>query len=38
MKLVIQRVLNASVSVDNKIIGKINKGLLIFLGIEQTDT
>lgn len=38
MKLVIQRVLDASVSVDNKIIGKINKGLLIFLGIEQTDT
>ena len=32
MKLVIQRVKNASVSVDNKIVGKINQGLLVLLG------
>lgn len=38
MKIVIQRVLNASVTVDNNTIGAINKGLLIFLGIEMDDT
>lgn len=38
MKIVIQRVLNASVKVDNQIIGEIRKGLLIFLGIEKDDT
>lgn len=38
MKIVIQRVLNASVTVDNNTIGAINKGLLIFLGIETDDT
>lgn len=38
MKLVIQRVKNASVSVDNKIVGKINQGLLVSLGIKNSDT
>ena len=38
MKLVIQRVKNASVSVDNKIVGKINQGLLVLLGIKNSDT
>lgn len=38
MKVVIQRVLNASVKVDGNITGKINKGLLIFLGIESGDS
>lgn len=38
MKAVIQRVSEASVSVDNKIVGKINYGLLILLGVEIGDT
>lgn len=38
MKIVLQRVTSASVNVDNNIIGQINKGLLIFLGIEADDT
>lgn len=38
MKVVIQRVLNASVKVDGNITGKIKKGLLIFLGIESSDS
>ena len=38
MKLVIQRVNHASVSVDGNITGTIKKGLLVFLGISQTDT
>lgn len=37
MKIVIQRVKYASVSVDEKTVGKINKGLLIFLGIGHND-
>ena len=38
MKVVIQRVLNASVKVDGNITGKIKKGRLIFLGIESGDS
>lgn len=38
MKLVIQRVLNASVSVDQKLIGEIGKGFVILLGIGKDDT
>ena len=38
MKAVIQRVKSASVSVDDKIIGKIATGFLILLGVEQGDT
>ena len=38
MKAVIQRVKSASVSVDDKIIGKIAAGFLILLGVEQSDT
>ncbi len=35
MKLVLQRVNNASVTVDNEITGQINKGILILVGISK---
>jgi D-tyrosyl-tRNA(Tyr) deacylase len=38
MRAVIQRVANASVTVDHQITGAIEKGLLVFLGIEDSDT
>ena len=38
MRLVIQRVKNADVSVDGKIVGKINQGFLVLLGIKNSDT
>jgi D-tyrosyl-tRNA(Tyr) deacylase len=38
MKAVIQRVKNASVSVDGKLIGQIDKGFLILLGVYEDDT
>ncbi len=38
MKAIIQRVHSASVSVDTKQIGAIDKGLLILLGVYSTDT
>jgi D-tyrosyl-tRNA(Tyr) deacylase len=38
MRAVIQRVANASVTVDHQITGAIGKGLLVFLGIEDSDT
>lgn len=37
MKVVIQRVTQASVTVDNKITGQIQNGLLVFVGIEDAD-
>lgn len=38
MKVVIQRVKHASVEVEGEIVGKINHGLLIFLGIKNGDS
>ncbi|UZJ64950.1 D-aminoacyl-tRNA deacylase [Sphingobacterium sp. KU25419] len=38
MRAVIQRVSRANCSVDNKITGQIENGLLILIGIEQQDT
>jgi D-aminoacyl-tRNA deacylase len=38
MRLVIQRVSRASVTVENQIIGQIGLGLLVLLGIEHADS
>ena len=38
MKFVIQRVKNASVTVDNDIIGQIDQGFLVLIGITSSDT
>jgi D-tyrosyl-tRNA(Tyr) deacylase len=35
--VVIQRVLSSSVAVDGEVIGKIGKGLMILIGIEEAD-
>ena len=38
MRLVVQRVKEASVTIGNNVVGKINKGFLIYVGITDTDT
>ena len=38
MRVVIQKVTQASVSIENKIVASIDKGLLVLVGIEDTDT
>lgn len=38
MKFVIQRVTQASVTVDKNTVGKINKGFLVLIGVGQEDT
>lgn len=38
MRTVIQRVTNASVTVEAKVVAEIQKGLLVFVGIEEADT
>ena len=37
MKVVVQRVLNASVKVDNKTVGKIDNGFMILVGFTHSD-
>ena len=38
MRFVIQRVQNANVTVDDNIVGQIEHGLLVLIGINNTDT
>ena len=38
MKIVIQRVKNAKVDVNNNTVGSIDKGFLVLLGVTHTDT
>lgn len=38
MKIVIQRVSEAAVKIDDQIVGKISNGMLILVGIEHEDT
>ena len=38
MRLLVQRSLNSNVSVNNKIVGKIEKGLVVLVGFTNDDT
>ena len=38
MRFVIQRVTNADVKVDGKVIGEISKGFMVLIGVSDTDT
>lgn len=38
MKIVVQRVKNAKVEVEGKVVGKIDKGFLVLLGVTHNDT
>lgn len=38
MKAVIQRVTHASVEVENQIVGQISSGLLLLIGVDESDT
>lgn len=38
MRAVIQKVKNSNVKVDGELVGEIKEGLLVFLGVKETDT
>ena len=38
MRVVLQRVSEAHVSIDREIVGQIGRGLLVFVGVEEGDT
>lgn len=38
MKVIVQRSLKSSVSVDNKVVGKIDKGIVLLVGFTDDDT
>ena len=38
MKLVVQRVKEASVTIDNKLYSSVQKGLLVLFGVEKDDS
>lgn len=38
MKVLMQRVISSSVEVNNKVVGKIDKGLMLLVGFTQNDT
>ncbi len=38
MRVVLQRVTSASVTIDGRIVGLIDRGLLVFIGIEESDS
>jgi D-aminoacyl-tRNA deacylase len=38
MRILLQRVVRGSVEVDQKVIGKINQGLVLLIGVCETDT
>ena len=38
MRVVVQRSEEAKVTVDNKVVGKIDRGLMLLVGFTDTDT
>ena len=38
MRMVIQRVTSASVTVDGQVIGEVGKGFLVLLGVQEADS
>ena len=38
MKFIVQKVEKAKVEVDGKVVGKINKGFMVLIGVKENDT
>ena len=38
MRVVLQRVSSASVTIDSEVVGRIDRGLMLLVGIENADT